>query len=39
VTYCAELASKLWYLVKSMAETEKEARCLRKMKEYGKAKA
>jgi len=38
ITYCVELADKLGYLVKSIADTEKEARCLRKMKEYGKEK-
>lgn len=38
MNYVIDLADKLGYLVKAMAETEKEARCLRKMKEYGKKK-
>lgn len=36
ITYCLELADKIGHLIKSLAETEKEARCLRTASLYMK---
>lgn len=39
ITYCVDLADKTGYLVKSIADTEKEGRCLRRVHEFSKKKS